>query len=106
MRGAYPFEGGLYPFEGRPSNFLPLHYKMKHWDGYWGGGKLNIFEEKCCWNLVFLIELKWGKITYLVDLIWKSVRLVKVEEIPVSDPGRSVYNIKAPKVVKFLYFQN
>jgi len=33
------------------------------------------------------------------------VRLVKVEEIPVSDPGKSLYNIKAPKVVKFFYFK-
>lgn len=33
MRGAYPFEEGLYPFEGGPSNFPPLHYKLKHWAG-------------------------------------------------------------------------
>jgi len=32
------------------------------------------------------------------------VRLVKVEEIPILDPGRSLYNIKAPKVVKLFYF--
>ena len=33
------------------------------------------------------------------------MRLVKVEEIPVLDPGKSLYNIKAPKVVKFFYFK-
>ena len=86
-------------------NLLPLHYKMKHWAGYLGGWKLNIFEVKCCWNLVFLIEILWGEITYLFDLIWKSVRLVKVKEILVSNPGKSLYNIKAPKGVKFFYFK-
>ena len=40
-----------------------------------------------------------------LDLIWKSVRLVKVEEIPILDPRKSLYNIKAPKVVKFFYFK-
>ena len=33
------------------------------------------------------------------------MRLVKVKEIPVSDPGKSLYNIKAPKVIKFFYFK-
>ena len=33
------------------------------------------------------------------------MRLVKVKEIPVSDPGKSLYNIKAPKVVRFFYFK-
>ena len=33
------------------------------------------------------------------------MRLVKVEEILVSDLGKSLYNIKAPKVVKFFYFK-
>jgi len=30
IRGAYPFEGG-------PSNFPPLNYKLRHWAGCWGG---------------------------------------------------------------------
>ena len=33
------------------------------------------------------------------------MRLVKVEEIPISDPGKSLYSITAPKVVKFFYFK-
>ena len=86
-------------------NLLPLHYKMKHWAGYWWDWKLNIFEVKCCWNLVFLIKLLWGEITYLFDLIWKSVRLIKIKEIPVLDPGKSLFNIKAEKVVRFFYFK-
>jgi len=36
IRGAYPFEGGAYPFEGGPSNFPPLHYKLRHWVCCWG----------------------------------------------------------------------
>ena len=40
-----------------------------------------------------------------LDFIWKSVRLVKVEEIHVSDPGKGLYSIKAPKVVNFFYFK-
>ena len=60
---------------------------------------------KCCWNLVFLIELLGGEVTYLFDLIWKSARLVKVKKIPVSDPGKSLFKIKAEKVVRFFYFK-
>ena len=37
IRGAYPFEGGAYPFEGGPSNFPPLHYKLRQWNGCWRG---------------------------------------------------------------------
>ena len=33
------------------------------------------------------------------------MRLVKVEEIPILYPGKSMNNIKAPKVVKFFYFK-
>ena len=33
------------------------------------------------------------------------MRLVKVKEILVSDTGKSLYNIKAPKVVRFFYFK-
>ena len=35
----------------------------------------------------------------------KSARLVKVKEIPVSDPRKSLFNIKAKKVVRFFYFK-
>ena len=33
------------------------------------------------------------------------MRLVKVKEILVSNPGKSFYNIKASKVVKLFYFK-
>jgi len=33
LKKLIPFEGGAYPFEGGPSNFPPLHYKLRHWAG-------------------------------------------------------------------------
>ena len=39
-----------------------------------------------------------------MNLIWKSERLVKVKEIPVSDPKKNLFNIKAEKVVRFFYY--
>ena len=38
-------------------------------------------------------------------LIWKTARLVKVKEIPVSNPRKNLFNIKAEKVVRFFYFK-
>ena len=34
-----------------------------------------------------------------------SERLVKVKEIPVLDPKKNLLNIKAEKVLRFLYFK-
>ena len=33
------------------------------------------------------------------------MRLVKVKEVPVSDHGKSLFNIKASKFVRFFYFK-